>query len=123
MDNLIEQKSEAFAIRIIKLYKYLSGEKNEFVLAKQILKSGTSIGANICEAENGQSKRDFISKLSIALKEAEETKYWLKLLYKTDYLSENAYNSINEDCVELVKLLTSIVKSTKKSNPSPEATP
>lgn len=86
MENIIEKKSFDFAIRIVKLYKFLCNEKNEFVLSKQLLRSGTSIGANVAEAQQAQSKADFISKISIALKEATESKYWLRLLNATDYI-------------------------------------
>ncbi|GHV19573.1 hypothetical protein FACS189494_01540 [Spirochaetia bacterium] len=115
-DNLIAQKSKNFAIRIIRLYQYLCNDKKEFVLSKQLLKSGTSIGANIREAMHGQSKADFIAKLSISLKEASETEYWLELLHETDYLDDNQFNSIIVGIKELLKLLTSIIKTSKKSN-------
>ena len=110
-DNVIVDKSMDFSIRIVKLYKFLTESKREYVLSKQILRSGTSIGANVKEGVRGQSKADFISKMSIALKEASETEYWLELLYKTDYLNENQYKSINGDCEELIKILMSIVKT------------
>ena len=96
-DNVIVNKSKAFAIRIIRLYQYLCGEKREFVLSKQLLRSGTSIGANVKEAVRGQSKADFISKMSIALKEASETEYWLELLYETDFLDRTQFDSIYAD--------------------------
>ena len=111
--NIIEEKSFSFAIRIVKLYKILSSEHNEYVISKQMLKSGTSIGANISEAQNAQSRADFLSKMSIALKEATETKYWLRLLHSTDYLSEAAFQSVFADCVEIEKILVSIVRTTK----------
>ena len=110
---IVLDKSKAFADRIIKMHKYLTTEMREFEMSKQILKSGTSIGANVSEAQQAQSKVDFISKLSIALKEAKETEYWIERLYKGKYLTEKQYNSINTDCIELIKLLTSIIKSTK----------
>lgn len=113
MDNVVEKKSFDFAVRIVKLCKYLSEEKKEYVLSKQLIRSGTSIGANICEAQQGQSKADFVSKMSIALKEASETKYWLRLLRATEYLSEKEQDSILADCVEIEKILVSIVKSSK----------
>ena len=113
--GVIYQKSYAFAIRIVKAYKYLCQEKNEYVLSKQLLRSGTSIGANCSEARNAQSTLDFINKLSISLKEAEETKFWLDLLHDTDYIDDDVYNSIYEDCHELLKLLTSIIKSSKNN--------
>ena len=110
-DNVIVEKSKAFAVRIIKLYQYLRAQKREYVLSKQLLRSGTSIGANVKEAIRGQSRPDFISKMNIALKEASETEYWLELLYETEYLSKQQFDSIHDDCVELVKLLMSIVKT------------
>ena len=112
-ENVIATKSLAFALRIINLYKYLVG-KNEIVLARQILRSGTSIGANCREARNAQSRLDFISKLNIALKEADETAYWLELLKEGDFIDQQSYESFFNDCDELVKLLTSIIKSNKK---------
>ena len=102
----------AFAIRIIKLYKYLI-DKNEYVLSKQILRSGTSIGANCRESRNAQSRLDFVSKLNIALKEADETAYWLDLLKEGEFMDEQSYASIYNDCDEIIKLLTSIIKTTK----------
>ena len=113
MANIIEEKSFAFAVRIVHLHKYLNETKKEFVLSKQLLRSGTSIGANIAEAEQAQSTADFISKMSIALKEASETKYWIRLLASTSYLTESESASILTDCVELEKILVRIVKSSK----------
>ena len=113
MANIIEEKSYAFAVRIVNLYKHLNETKKEFVLSKQLLRSGTSIGANVAEAEQAQSTADFISKMSIALKEASETKYWIRLLASTSYLTEAESVSILNDCVELEKILVSIIKSTK----------
>ena len=113
-DNIIVNKSKAFAIRIIKLYKYLCTEKKEFVLSKQLLRSGTSIGANVKEAIRGQSKDDFAHKMNISLKEASETEYWLELLFETDYITEQQFNSIIADCTELIKILTSIIKSSRR---------
>jgi four helix bundle protein len=110
-DNIVLSKSKDFAIRIIKLYKHLCAEKKEFVLSKQILRCGTSIGANVREANVSQSKKEFIAKMNIALKEAAETEYWLELLHETDYLSQAEYNSIQADCSTMNKLLTSIIKS------------
>lgn len=115
-DNLIVDKSKLFALRIIKLYQYLCGEKKEFVLSKQILRSGTSIGANIKKAIRGQSKADFVFKLNISLKEASETEYWLELLHESDYISTAQFESIHFDCVELIKLLTSIINTSKEEN-------
>ena len=110
-DNIIADKSKAFALRIIKLYKYLSSEKNEYILSKQILRSGTSIGANVREATRAQSKADFNSKIAIALKEAEETSYWLELLHESGFIDSDPYNSIYSDCTELCKILMSISKA------------
>lgn len=112
-DNIVEKKSFAFALRVIKLYKFLCAEKQEFVLSKQLLRSGTAIGALIKEAEHAQSKKDFVNKMSIALKEANESEYWLMLLFSSEYIDEKSYNSIVLDCKELIKLLISIVKSSK----------
>ena len=114
-DNVIVDKSFDFAVRIVKLYQHLNSEKKEFVLSKQLLRSGTSIGANVAEAERAQSQADFYAKMSIALKEANETDYWLRLLYKTDYLTENEYNSINKNINEIIALLVSITKTVKSS--------
>ena len=112
-DNVIVDKSFDFAVRIVKLYQHLNSEKKEFVLSKQLLRSGTSIGANVSEAIRGQSQADFYAKLSIALKEANETDYWLRLLYKTDYLTEKEYNGIYNDINEIIALLVSITKTQK----------
>lgn len=114
MENNIADKSFLFAIRIVNLYKHLREDKKEYTMSKQMLRSGTSIGANVAEAQNAQSRPDFLSKISIALKETSETKYWLRLLHATDYLSDREFDSIALDCVELEKILVSIVKSTKK---------
>ena len=114
MENIIEKKSFDFAIRIVRLYKYLSDKKKEFVLSKQLLRSGTSIGANVAEAQQAQSKADFISKISIALKETTETKYWLRLLNATDFLSDIEIKTILANCVEIEKILTTILKSSKE---------
>jgi TIGR02436 family protein len=112
-DNLVQEKSYAFAIRIVRLYQYLTDKKKEYVLSKQILRSGTSIGANIEEAIGGQSRADFLSKLSIAYKEARETSYWLRLLKDTDYLTEKEFESIHADAEELCRIIGSIQKTTK----------
>ena len=114
MDNVIVDKSKFFAIRIVRAYKYLTQEKCEFVMSKQLLRSGTSIGANVKEAIRGQSKPDFYSKLNIALKEASETEYWLEILYETEYIDKKLFDSINSDCQELIKLLLSITKTQKQ---------
>ena len=114
MENAIQEKSFQFAIRIINLYKYMQTEHNEYVLAKQLLRCGTSIGANVAESQQAQSRPDFISKLNIALKETTETKYWLRLLRATDYLTEREAESMLRDCTELEKLLTAIIKTMKQ---------
>ena len=114
MENVIEDKSFHFAIRIVNLYKYLCRAEREYVLSKQVLRSGTSIGANVAEAQQAQSRADFVAKLSIALKETSETKYWLRLLKATGYLNGNESQSIYADCIELEKILVSILKSTKQ---------
>jgi len=112
-ENVVKIKSFDFALRIVKLYQFLVNEKKEFVLSKQLLRSGTSIGANIREGEHAESKADFIHKLSISLKEANESEYWIELLFKANYLDEIQYKSINKDLKELLKLLISIIKSSK----------
>ena len=112
-ENIIKTKSYAFAVRIVKACQYLSKQQGEFVLSKQLLRSGTAIGALVAESENAQSKADFINKLNIALKEANETQYWLSLLKDTNFLEENVFVSMNSDCNELVTLLVSIIKTTK----------
>ena len=114
-NNIIKEKSRNFAIRIIRLYKYLCDEKKEFVLSKQLLRSGTSIGANVNEALCGISKKDFLAKMYIAYKETAESLYWLDLLNATDFISEKEFQSINNDCEELKKLLSSITKTTHES--------
>ena len=111
---MVAEKSYNFALRIINLYKWLVAEHNEYVLSKQLLRSGTAIGALIKEGEHAQSKADFLNKMNIALKEANETEYWLKLLKDAVFLSEKEFVSIHLDCQELIKLLISIVKTTKE---------
>ena len=113
--NILREKSYAFALRIVKLYKFLTNEKKEFVLSKQILRSGTPIGANIAEASQGQSKPDFVHKLSISLKEAFETQYWIELLRDSEYLEVKFSDSLIADCCELQKILTASIKTAKKS--------
>ena len=113
MENTIVIKSKAFAIRIVKLSKYLNDIKKEYVLSKQILESGTSIGANVKEAIRGQSKADFYAKMNIALKEASETEYWLEILNETDYIDKGLFESIYSDCTELIKILMSITRTQK----------
>ncbi|MBQ9864945.1 MAG: four helix bundle protein [Bacteroidales bacterium] len=112
-DNILYSKSMAFAIMCVKLYKHLTTEKKEFVLSKQLLRSGTSIGANIRESRNAQSPADFINKMSIALKKADETQYWFELLYNTEYISEEEFTSINTDVNELISMLISVIKTSK----------
>lgn len=114
MEQNVQNKSFLFAVRIVKLNKHLVANKKEYVLSKQLLRSGTGIGANIAEAEQAQSRPDFISKMSIALKEASETIYWLRLLYATDYLTEAEYYSIINDCRELEMMLTAIIKTSRQ---------
>lgn len=115
MSSVTLEKAKAFAVRIINLYKYLCEEKKEFVLSKQLLRAGTSIGANLTEAQFAISKKDFLSKSYIAYKECGETLYWIELLNKTSYLSIHEYESINSDCEELMRLLTMITKTTAKN--------
>lgn len=111
--NPIRDKSLAFALRVVKLAKYLEGKKHEFVLSRQVLRSGTAIGALVREAEHAESKADFIHKMSMALKEANETLYWLELLHHGEYIGKESYESIQSDSDELVKLLVAIVKTSK----------
>ena len=111
----VASKSRKFAVRIVRLYQYLTTEQQEYVLSKQLLRSGTSIGANIAESECAFSKRDFLAKMYVAFKECNETLYWLDLLHDTDYLTDAAYSSILADCRELRKMLAAITKSTKEN--------
>ena len=114
--GITEEKSYAFAVRVVKLCRQLIVTQKEFVLSKQLLRSGTSIGANVREGEDGQSRADFLHKFSIALKEANETSYWLDLLHDTGFINDEEYESIQTDCMELKKLLTSIVKTTRSKS-------
>ena len=114
--NLVGEKSKDFSIRIIRLYQYLCSQKKEYALSKQLLRSGTSIGANIAESEYGISHADFLAKLYIALKETSETLYWLELLYRTDYISETQYRSMQADAEELRRILTSSTKTAKQNS-------
>ena len=114
--NPIHDKSMAFAVRIVNLYKYLTGERKEYVLSKQLLRSGTSIGANVRESVYAQSSADFQSKMYIALKEANETAYWLELLERTKYLTPSYAKSILDDCTEIIKILSSITKTMKENH-------
>ena len=114
MDNTINNKSFSFAVRIVKLCRFLKEEKKENVMSRQLLRAGTSIGANVAEAKHAQSRPDFLSKLNIALKEATETDYWLRLLHDTDYLTDKQFHSIYGDCDEIESILVSIVKTIKE---------
>ena len=115
MNNTIEEKSFHFSVRIVRLCRLLQEEKKEYILSKQLLRAGTSIGANVAESQQAQSRADFISKLNISLKEAVESNYWIRLLRATDYLSEPEFESIIADCRELEKLLTAIIKSSRNT--------
>lgn len=115
MRNILVTKSEDFAVRIINLTKHLVITKKEFVMSNQILRSGTSIGANIAEAQEAISKADFLSKIFISLKECSETDYWLRLLYRTDYITNKEFTSLSNDCKELLKILTAATKTTRKN--------
>lgn len=112
-ENAVKNKSLEFAIRIVRLNQILTSKMKEFVMSKQVLRSGTSVGAMVREAEHAESKHDFIHKLAIAQKEINETLYWLELLFKTDYINQTEYESLTLDATELLKLLTSIIKTTK----------
>ena len=115
-ESIVFDKSKSFALRIITLYKYLCDEKKEFILSKQLLRSGTSIGANIAEASCAYSSKEFLAKMYIAFKECAETAYWLELLYKAQYLNQPEFDSINADCTELQKILSSITKTMKNNS-------
>ena len=115
MDNVVKAKSFAFAIRIVKLEKYLRNSKKEYVLSRQVLKAGTSIGANVAEAEYAISRREFVAKMYIALKECAETIYWIELLNAGDYITSKEYVSLLKDCVELRKILSSITKTSRET--------
>ncbi len=116
MEHIIDNKSKAFAVRIVKLARFLQEKKNDFVLSKQILRSGTGIGANARERKNAQSKADFINKLAIALKEADETQYWLEILYESEIIEQNLFNSLNEELKEIIAIITSSIKTAKEKN-------
>lgn len=115
-NNIIVDKSFDFAVRIINLCKFLQEQKKEFIISKQIIRSGTSIGANVREAINAQSRSDFIHKLSIAQKECDETCYWIELLHKTEYINEDEYKSIHDDCISLLKIIRSIILTIKSNS-------
>lgn len=112
-ENIVRGKSFAFALRVVKLCQHLENEKREYVLSKQLLRSGTAVGALVREAEQAESKADFIHKMAIALKEANETDYWIELLYQSETLEEKGFSSIKPDITELIRLLTSIIKTSK----------
>ncbi len=118
-ENPTYQKAMSFAIRVVKLYKYLIVEKSEQVMSKQLLRSGTSIGANYSEALSAESDLDFIHKLAISQKEANETSFWLELLYRTEYLTEKEYESLSSDCTELRKIITYIILTAKQKKENP----
>mgnify|MGYP005870311981 CR=1 FL=1 len=112
-ENIVKSKSFGFAVRIVKAYQYLCEQKKEFVLSKQLLRSGTSVGALVREAEHAETKNDFKHKMAIAQKEINETIYWLELLQATEYITKEQFESINADAIEIIKLITSIIKTTK----------
>ena len=112
-ENVISEKSLKFAVRMVKFYQFLCEEKKEYVLSKQVLRSGTSIGANVRESKNAQSDADFVNKLNIALKEADETQYWLELLWLSEIISEESFDSLNNDLKELIAILISVIKTMK----------
>lgn len=112
-ENIVRNKSFAFSVRIVKLYQYLCEHKKEFVLSKQLLRSGTSVGAMVREAEHAETKKDFVHKMAIAQKEINETIYWLELIEATNYLTKKQFESVNADAVEIIKLITTIIKTTK----------
>ena len=117
--SIVGKKSKDYAIRIIGCYKYLTEQKKETIMSRQLLRCGTSIGANTRESKNDQSRMDFLNELNIALKEADETEYWLDLLHETNYLDDSAYDSLNNDCAEIIKMLTTIIKKLKEDKLSP----
>ena len=114
-ENVVKEKTFTFAIRVVKLYKYLCSNKKEYILSKQLLRSGTSVGAMVREAEHAETKKDFLHKMAVAQKEINETIYWLDLLKETDYLTAQQHESIKMDAIEIIKLITAILKSTKKN--------
>ena len=118
--NIVVQKSYLFAVRCVNLYKYLSKEKQDYIIGKQLLRSGTSVGANVKEATRGFTKADFTAKMSIALKEASESEYWIELLRDTDYITEQQADSMHTDCVELIKIIMTIVKTAQGKSQNQE---
>ena len=115
-ESILKSKSFALAVRIVRLYKYLSEQKTEYILSKQVLRSGTSVGAMVCEAEYSESKADFAHKMGIARKELNETLYWLELLLQTQYITQTEYNSLSADAIEIIKILTTSIKTAKNIN-------
>ena len=115
-DNVVKDKSFGFAIKVVKLYKYLTEMRQEYVMSKQLLRSGTAIGAMVREADQAESRKDFVHKLAISLKEASETEYWLDLLHQTDFIEERIYMEVKENLKELLRLLTAIIKTSKMKN-------
>ena len=115
VENDIYEITRSFAIRIVNMYKYLKEEKGEYIMSKQVFRSGTSIGANVFEGKNAQSRPDFASKMSIALKEATESAYWIDLLHETKYITDSEFQSVSQDCSRIIAVLTKIVKSSKQS--------
>ena len=114
-ESILKNKSYAFAIRVVKLSQFLQSEKKEFVLSRQLLRSGTAVGALVREAEFGQSKADFVNKMSVALKEANETEYWISLLKDTGYIEQNLFENLQADCKELIAMLVSSIKTAKQN--------
>ena len=115
-ENILKEKSMSLAVRMVNLYKYLTEEKREYVLSKQVLRSGTSVGAMVCEAEYSESKADFAHKMGIARKELNETLYWLELLLQTEYITQTEYDSLSADAIEIIKMLTTSIKTAKNIN-------
>ena len=114
VENDVYEVARSFALRVVRMYKFLVNEKKEFVMSKQVLRSGTSIGANVFEGKNAQSRADFTSKMNIAMKKATETGYWLDLLHEVECLDDSLFDSMNDDCNKLIAILTKIVKATKQ---------
>ena len=115
-NNLILDESKKFALRVIRLYQFLAEQKREYILSKQVLRSGTSVGANVREAVQAQSRPDFLHKMQIALKEASESEYWLEILYETEYITKSEFDDMKNKCTELLKLLISIINSSKNNS-------
>ena len=115
-ESILKSKSFSLAVRIVRLYRYLCEQKTEYVLSKQVLRSGTSVGAMVCEAEYSESKADFAHKMGIARKELNETLYWLELLLQTEYITQTEYDSLSADAIEIIKMLTTSIKTAKNIN-------